>query len=102
MRAFTLALVVSLSFLLVGSAAQPDEGSITGAVKDKTGAALPGVTVRAVTRGRTPATRITDANGEFSFVRMPVGDYDITATLQGFAPFTTRVLVRKAETTRIS
>src|SRR5262245_56607100 len=48
MRAPTLALVVSLSLILAGSAAQLDEGSIAGTVKDSTGAALPGVTVRAV------------------------------------------------------
>jgi Ca-activated chloride channel family protein len=101
MRALTLALVVSLSVLLVGSA-QIEVGGIAGTVNDVTGAAIPGVTVQAKTRALAPATRITNARGEFSFERMPVGDYDITASLEGFATFRARVTVQRSATARIA
>ncbi len=67
--------------------AQEQSGSIEGIVKDSSGAILPGVTVEA----RSPlvvgvSTAVTDAQGIYRFPALPPGEYELTATLQGFAP----------------
>jgi hypothetical protein len=80
-----LTLVIIL--LLAGPGfAQKRTGTITGAVKDEQGEALPGVTVT-VKGEALMGTRsmITDAKGEFRFIALPVGsDYEVTFSLQGF------------------
>ena len=81
--AFAAALVAAMT----GSAgAQSVTGSIQGSVVDQTGV-LPGVTV-VVTNTATAAARtmVTDATGTFRAELLPVGQYDLSAELQGFAP----------------
>ena len=67
------------------------EATLSGAVSDTTGGALPGVTVRAVheTSGNS-FEAVTDARGDY---RIParVGAYRVTAELAGFAPATRTV-----------
>jgi hypothetical protein len=65
--------------------AQATTGRISGVVKDTSGGVLPGVTVT-VTETRTGFTRndTTDAQGGYTFVNLPLGNYTVTAELQGF------------------
>lgn len=67
--------------------AQSATGSIQGTVVDQSGAMLPGVSVT-LTQAATTLVRImtTDQTGTFRAELLPVGDYEITAQLQGFAP----------------
>ncbi|HSR93048.1 MAG TPA: TonB-dependent receptor [Gemmatimonadales bacterium] len=61
-----------------------ETGSISGVVRSADGAGLPGVTV--IVKGPfLPAGRsvVTEAAGDFSFQRLPPGDYDVTAELSG-------------------
>jgi hypothetical protein len=60
-------------------------GTITGDVKDSSGAAIPGATVTAQNVG-TNATRTQQSNevGAFAFPAMPPGAYLVKAELQGF------------------
>ena len=60
-------------------------GTITGEVKDSSGAAIPGATVTAQNVG-TNATRTQQSNevGAFAFPAMPPGAYLVKAELQGF------------------
>ena len=65
--------------------AQSATGSIDGLVVDQSRAVVPGVKIT-VLRPATGATRtlVTDANGRFRAPLLPVGQYELTATLSGF------------------
>jgi hypothetical protein len=81
-----LALVVLVVALPLLAQSQATTGVIEGTVVDATGAAVPGVTVTA----RNTATGyqsivVTDSSGHFRAVLLPLGPYQLTAVLQGFA-----------------
>jgi outer membrane receptor protein involved in Fe transport len=80
---------VLLVLLSRPSPAQTLTGSITGTVKDDSGAVLPGVTVEATSPALLggPRTVVTDAAGVYRFRTLAPGEYRISATLQGFTPF---------------
>ncbi len=65
--------------------AQLPTGTFLGTVKDATGGAVAGATVTA-TNIETGFTRTgtTDADGSYRFPAMPVGNYEITVTKDGF------------------
>jgi len=71
--------------LLVPAAYAQTTGRIEGRVVDETGAALPGVTVE-ITSASLQGSRtvVTDADGRFRFLALPVGSYDLRASLEGF------------------
>ncbi len=84
MRVRTLAALMVALLFAWPAAAQEQRGSIEGMVKDSTGAVLPGVTVEIrATTGVMLATT-TDAEGTYRFPSIPPGNYEVTATLQGF------------------
>jgi hypothetical protein len=62
------------------------QASITGTVKDTSGAVLPGVTVEAASPVLIEKVRgaVTDSNGRFQIVDLRPGEYAITFTLPGF------------------
>jgi hypothetical protein len=79
---------VAIAALLVASdvaAAQLTSGTIIGTITDQTGGALPGVQV-SVNNIDTGATRalVTNERGRYEAPDLPVGNYQVTATLQGF------------------
>jgi hypothetical protein len=62
-------------------------GSLTGIVKDQSGAVIPGVAVTATDTARgTQFTATTDGRGVYSFLRLPVGRYDLLIQIPGFKP----------------
>ena len=62
-------------------------GSLSGAVKDPSGAVVPGVTVTATNMVLgTIFTTTTDGQGLYSFPKLPVGRYDVTMLIDGFKP----------------
>ena len=62
-------------------------GSLSGTIKDSTGAVVPGATVSIMnTSIGTELSRVTDAQGHYSFPNVPVGRYDLLVTLEGFKP----------------
>jgi Carboxypeptidase regulatory-like domain len=63
-------------------------GSISGSVKDSTGAAIPraAVTATNTSTGVRQATT-TDDKGSYSFLSLPIGTYDIEITCAGFKPY---------------
>jgi hypothetical protein len=79
-------LAVVLVTMSVPAFAQPAQtGTISGEIKDSTGAVLPGVTVTITSQDRGFAREtISDENGRYVFPAVPIGMYRITATLQGF------------------
>ena len=77
-----------ITFLLLacGAAwAQVSTGTINLEVKDTTGALMPGVSLN-LEHPSTGAKRegVTNERGEFRAAFMPIGEYVITATMQGF------------------
>jgi Ca-activated chloride channel homolog len=101
MRILALAAAVCVTVLFVVPGAQTAAGTLSGNIRDRAGAPLAGVTVRAVGMAGTPRTALTDARGEFTFQRLAAGDYTVTATLTGFLPFTTSVSIG-AEPSRLA
>src|SRR5678815_4821263 len=78
---------LSLSFPLFAHAQASAQASITGTVRDISGAVLPGVTVEAssaalIEKVRTAAT---DGTGQYRIVDLPAGAYTVAFTLPGFA-----------------
>ena len=68
--------------------AQGSTAQISGAVRDQSGAVLPGVEITA-TQTETAVSRntITDERGSFTLPSLPVGPYRVEATLPGFRTF---------------
>jgi outer membrane receptor protein involved in Fe transport len=85
-----LCLLFALTALPLLAQSQVAGGEIVGTVTDETGGVLPGVTVT-VRNQATGVSRdtVTDKAGRFRAPLLPVGTYEVSAVLQGFA--TTRL-----------
>ncbi len=68
--------------------AQSTGGRIRGTVMDPSGGAVPSATVTLINEA-THATRVVQsgANGEYIFIEVPVGSYEIDLTVQGFKKY---------------
>src|SRR5438876_10615387 len=81
--------VVSVVFLLLAfvplALAQLDTGTISGTVADQTGAAVPGASV-SIKNIETGIVRrlVTNEAGRYEAVALPIGTYEVTASLAGF------------------
>src|SRR5687767_6169669 len=84
MRKFT-AVITYLGFLLLPSLAF-GQATITGVVRDASGAVLPGVTVEAASDVLIEKVRsaVTDGTGQFRIIDLRPGTYIVTFTLTGF------------------
>src|SRR3954469_23640315 len=78
--------VVALTCLVVPTAAYA-QASITGVVKDTSGAVLPGVTVEASSPALIEKARpvLTDGTGQYRIEDLRPGSYAVTFTLAGFS-----------------
>ena len=76
------------SMLALPAFGQTDTGGIEGVVRDSSGAVLPGVTVEISSTALMEGTRttVTEATGNYRFLRLPVGTYVIKFSLVGFNP----------------
>lgn len=82
-RTFALAAVLLLAS--AGAAvAQTQQGNLFGTVKDTQGANLPGVRVELTGIG-APQTQFTNAQGQFRFLNLDPGSYQLTTSLEGFS-----------------
>ena len=86
-RSIAVGTVLFLVALLVPArlASQVDMGSVSGVVRDPSGAAIPGakMTLTNKNTGITAATT-TGSEGQYSFSSVKVGHYSISATAPGF------------------
>ncbi len=84
--------------------AQRLDGSISGTVRDPSGAVVPGATVTIV-NDQTGETRsiLTSAAGYYSIPNLLVGSYTVKVEIPGFAQYSrTRVQVQAAQVTEVS
>jgi len=82
---FVLGMLIAAPF----AGAQSTGGRIRGTVMDPSGGAVVGATVTLINEA-THATRDVQsgANGEYIFIEVPVGSYEIDAASQGFKKYT--------------
>src|SRR3970282_829117 len=89
---FGLALSLSLGVLV---SAQERSGEIQGLVTDEQGAAVPGAVVTAESKALPKGLQtISDAQGRYRFLTVPVGTYTLTFSLTGFSTHKQTVEVR--------
>src|SRR5687768_4232184 len=79
--------VVAFLWLLMLPAGAFAQASITGVVKDTSGAVLPGVTVEAASPALIEKVRVatTDGNGQYRITELRPGPYTVTFALPGFS-----------------
>ena len=95
-----LATSVLLSFFAIPAGAFA-QSAIGGAVRDTTGAVLPGVSVEASSPALIEKTRtvVSDAAGQYRIIDLRPGEYTVTFTLAGFNTVRREGIVVVAETT---
>jgi hypothetical protein len=79
-------LTLAMFLVLVPAVAHAQEGTIAGAVRDASGAVMPGVTVEAASPALIEKVRTTstDSSGQYRITNLPVGTYKVTFALEGF------------------
>lgn len=102
MRRILPPLLFGLLFICAPVGAQT-LGTITGEVKDTSGAVIPGANVSAQNRS-TNATREAQSNetGSYSFPALPPGPYVVRVELQGFRSVTQNVDLHVEQTVRVN
>src|SRR5688572_16947042 len=79
------AIFVAVLAVAASASAQDFRGRINGTVTDNTGAVLPGVTVTVASPALIqPQVQVSGAEGEYRFLALPAGVYDLTFELSGF------------------
>jgi len=95
------AIAMSLLFLMCVASpgwAQTGKGALSGVVVDAQGRALQGAKVVADPGG---SSALSDAQGQFTLNGLSSGDYDVTISYAGFAPFTKKVTVMAGQSARL-
>ena len=98
-----LSIVICLCVFALSAIAQTDRGTITGTVSDASGAVIPGVMVEAKNTSTGAAYQAgSSETGNFTLPQLPVGTYELSATLPGFKKFVRANLnVGLAQTLRV-
>ena len=96
--------IAALTFALAASAlqAQVNTGSLSGRVVDPSGAELPGAQILATGTG-TGYTRAVKslADGDYTMANLPIGNYTLVVTVNGFARYEETVNIGVAERVRL-
>ncbi len=97
-----LAFLVVLALSAFAIAQSADTTSVSGIVRDTTGAVIPGVEVSA-THVETGAARVThtDPSGNYSFVQLRPGHYRVTTSHSGFKTVSQEVQLLVSTTGRL-
>ena len=92
-------LLFSSVFFLAVTAFGGVTGSISGTIRDKTGAVVPGATVQALSvETGVKSSSATNGEGYYSFPALPVGHYKIQVQAKGFSAFEETGLVLDVNT----
>ena len=100
MRSRISAVVVAITVLVALIGAQSPRGNLSGTVTDTSGAPLPGVTI--TLSGMERRTAVTNARGQFTFINLLHGAYEILAELPGFSTVAVKATVTAEQTVRVS
>ena len=86
----TIAIWVAISCsMFVLNAQTTNNQSISGTVRDSSGAVVPNATVTAVSEGTTlTRSAVSSDSGAYFLSNVPIGYYEISATAPGFKKFT--------------
>src|SRR5262245_30936358 len=86
MRTFYRSVLV-LACLLIVPALAHAQATLSGTVRDTSGAVLPGVTVEAASPALIEKVRtaVTDGTGQYRITELPPGTYVLTFSLAGFS-----------------
>ena len=86
-HAYLLVFVAGLLIPATLAAQGLQTGTLSGTVKDQSGAVLPGVTVSVTSPGLQGAREtVSDGNGVYNIPALPPGAYTVRFELQGMAP----------------
>ncbi len=84
---FPLVVMVLLMLTPAFAWARPDSGTIAGLIRDASGAAIPGATIRIVNEvSGAVAESVSDGQGTYRSAALVPGRYRIEVTLDGFEP----------------
>jgi len=85
-RVLSPALLIGLAVVMLVASPAAAQSTIAGAVRDSTGAVLPGVTVEASSPVLIEKARaaVTNAEGRYTIIDVRPGTYAVTFTLAGF------------------
>jgi len=86
-RSSRFALAAAAALIVLFPAVAHGQATLAGALRDTSGAVLPGVTVEASSDVLIEGSRttVTDATGQYRIPSLPPGIYKVTFTLPGFA-----------------
>ncbi|HVQ13826.1 MAG TPA: TonB-dependent receptor, partial [Vicinamibacterales bacterium] len=89
-RVFTLAAVL-FAGLIPATAIAQTAGVVSGVVRDSSGGAIPGATVRVINEATGAAQEaVSDAEGTYQVTDLAPGQYRVEAALDGFEPVVAR------------
>jgi hypothetical protein len=84
-EAFVAIILLAFFALPISLKAQSTFGSIVGTIKDKSGALVPGASVTLTNTGTAAAKTIkSDEHGDYSFLNLNPGKYQVTVVAAGF------------------
>ncbi len=90
---FISTVLLALMLFATSASASPT-GSITGTIKDQSGAIIPGVQITLVrTDTNTRLTARSDAKGSYQFPQLPPANYSLTAEANGFKKVSINMVV---------
>lgn len=95
-RWFTSIFVIATFFLAPSTLLADVTGSISGVVRDPSQAVIKGVRITVTnTETNLSQSAVSDENGSYRFLALPVGNYKLNATLAGFQQFNATDVVLK-------
>src|ERR1700674_5605971 len=95
-RSILSATVLAMAFCVAApfAGAQSTGGRIRGTVMDTSGGAVPAANVTLINEANHATREVqTGANGEYVFLEVPVGSYEIDTVSQGFKKYTRKGIV---------
>src|SRR5579863_3168397 len=93
-----LAALMSNVLWLTPVMGQERNGTVAGTAKDSGGLSLQGALVQLAPTGKQAAT---DDQGQFRITDVPPGDYTVTVSYVGFAPFTQTITIAGGQTVNV-
>src|SRR5260221_1272739 len=96
---YLLFLFLCTVFCASSAHAQTVKGTITGIAKDEANSGLASALIEVQPLGRKVAS---DDQGQFRITDVPVGEYTLTASYVGFAPFSMTVKVEAGQTANVT